>query len=103
MNPRSAPLTATFGAAVLVLSGGSALAADSGGGPGALVYHCDAVTGGAVHGSASVKLVNGSPDPSTDHGDPACVIEVVSIITGGFSRDRATLGRPASILGPVSA
>jgi hypothetical protein len=56
----------------------------TGGGPGAVVYHCDALTGGAVHGSASVKIVNGNPGPSSVHGDRACVTEVVSIITGGF-------------------
>jgi hypothetical protein len=62
----------------------AAIAVNSGGGPGAVVYHCDALTGGAVHGSASARIVNGSPDPSSVHGDPACVTDVVSIITGGF-------------------
>ena len=84
MKPRSALLTATVGAAALVLSAGSAFAVNSGGGPGAVVYHCEALTGGAVHGSASAKIVNGTPDPSSVHGDRACVTEVVSIITGGF-------------------
>lgn len=83
MNPRSALLTATVGAAALVLSAGSAFAVNSGGGPGLRVYHCDAVTGGVVPGSASVKIVNGSPDPSSVHGDPACLTEVMSIITAG--------------------
>jgi hypothetical protein len=84
MKRRSALLTATIGAAALVLSAGSAFAVNSGGGPGVRVYHCDALTGGVVPGSASVKIVNGNPDPSSVHGDPACVTEVVSIITGGF-------------------
>ena len=61
-------------------------------GPGAVVYHCDALTVGAVHGSASAKIVNGSPVRSSVHGDPACVTEVVSIITGGFGRDRTAWG-----------
>jgi hypothetical protein len=84
MKPLSALLTATVGAAALVLSAGSALAVNSGGGPGAVVYHCDVLTGGAVHGSASAKIVNGSPDPSSVHGDPACVTTVQSILSGGF-------------------
>jgi hypothetical protein len=84
MKPRRALLAVTVGAAALALSAGSAFAANSGGGPGVLVYHCDALPGGAVHGSASVKLVNGSPDPSSIHGSPACLTEVQSIINGGF-------------------
>ena len=47
------------------------------------MYHCDALTGGLLPGSASVKIVNESPDLSSVHGNPACVTEVVSIITGG--------------------
>ena len=84
MKSRSALLTATVGTAALVLSVGSAFAANSGGGAGVRVYRCDALTGGLVPGSASVKIVNGNPDPSSVHGNPACVTEVVSIITGGF-------------------
>jgi hypothetical protein len=67
-----------------VLSAGSALAVNSGGGPGAVVYHCDALTGGAAHESASATLVDGSPDPSSAHGDLTGVTDVESIINGGF-------------------
>jgi hypothetical protein len=84
MKPRRALLTATVGAAALALLAGSAFAVNSGGAPGALVYQCDALTGGAVHGSASVKIVSGSPDHSSVHGSPSCVTEVESIINGGF-------------------
>jgi hypothetical protein len=84
MTPRRALLTATVGVAALAVSAGSAFAANLGGAPGALVYHCDALTGGAVHGSASAKIVNGSADPSSVHGNPACVAYVESEITGGF-------------------
>ena len=84
MKSRRALLAATVAAGALVRSAGSAFASPSGGDSGARVYHCDALTGGSVPGSASVKFVNGSPDPTSVHGNPACVTEVVSIITGGF-------------------
>jgi hypothetical protein len=84
MHSRRALFTVGVGAAVLAISAGSAFAGNAGGGPGAVVYHCDAVPGGAVHGSASYKVVDGIPDPSSVHGSPSCAAYVDSMIGGGF-------------------
>ena len=92
MKSRVSLLAAALGVTALAVSAGSAVAATPGGpgqpvtsgGPATIVYHCDRLTGGSVHGSVSVQIVNGIPDPTSIHGTAACVPVVQGVINGGF-------------------